>query len=132
MKKAVLTISFLCLFASLKSFAQTGQICFIRSTGTTGSAVNMSVYIDDSLACKLKNKSYSLHDVPAGEHTVSAISGGLASKRKMPFKVTVADGKISYINVINMDNTTTEEVTENTGSQKIKMLIQNTNCSRKK
>ncbi len=132
MKKTILTILFLCVFASLKSFAQTGQICFIRSTGTTGSVVNISVYIDDSLVCKLKNKSYSLHDVPVGDHTVSAVSGGLASKRKIPFKVTVADGKISYVNILNMSNIATEEVTENTGSQKIKTLIQNTGCNLKK
>ncbi|SHL90746.1 hypothetical protein [Mucilaginibacter sp. OK098] len=69
------------LAASLNVFSQdkTGQVYLIRSTGYTGSAINYRLYIDDQLVCKLKNKSFSVHDIGIGQHTVSVASGGISN-----------------------------------------------------
>lgn len=125
-----ITLLLLVFCCSTQLSAQSGQICFIRSTGYVGSAVNFKVFIDDSLACKLKNKSYSLHTVSAGEHVVAAANTGLGNKKKSaPFTVNVQEGKITYVDVIWANKVSTEEVTENSGIQKIKPLVQNTKCS---
>ena len=121
----------ICTFVSFKSFSQsnTGQICFIRATGYVASAVNFRVYIDDSLACKMQNKTYSIHTVNAGEHAISASNTGLSShKKSAPFKVTVEEGKITYVDVIWADNVSCEEITKNSAETKLKKLKQNTRC----
>lgn len=120
------TFKFLLLVAFLQTayfsaFSQNGngQVYLIRSTGYTGSAVNYSFYIDGVLACKLKNKSYSIHDLSAGEHTISVVSGGLSNgKKSTPLKFTVAAGKINYINVVSTESgyvnkITCQEITKN-------------------
>ncbi|KAI9463064.1 hypothetical protein F5148DRAFT_1313503 [Russula earlei] len=117
---------------SFTSYAQTktGQICFIRQTGYVGSAVNFKAYIDDTLACKLKNKTYSLHAVSAGEHTVRAQNSGLSSpKKSAPFKVTVEAGKITYVDVVWANDVSCQEITKNSAEAKLKTLKQNTKCS---
>lgn len=119
------------LFVSFTSFAQsgTGEICFIRATGYVASAVNFKAYIDDSLACKLKNKTYSIHTVPVGEHTVSARNTGLGSRKpSAPFKVTVEAGKITYVDVVWANDVYCEEITKNSAETKMKKLKQNTAC----
>ncbi|MDB5147854.1 MAG: hypothetical protein JWQ57_1874 [Mucilaginibacter sp.] len=101
------TIKFFAFFAfmlamSFKGFSQTktGQVYLIRVTGYTGMAVNYRLYIDDKLACKLKNKSFSIHDMAAGEHTVSVVSGGLSNgKKSAPLTITVVEGKVNYVSV---------------------------------
>lgn len=133
MKKAILSVMAVVGAITCTSvFAQskTGQICFIRSTGFNGSAVNFKVYIDDSLACKLKNKTYSLHAVPAGKHNVTSKNTGLGStKKSTPFEVDVKEGKITYVAIINNGKVYCEEITEASGARQIKTLVQNTRCS---
>jgi len=119
------------LFFSYNSNAQskTGKICFIRSTGYTGSAVNDKVYIDVKLACKLKNKEYSYHVVSVGDHTISAKSTGLSSgKKSNPFKVTVEEDKITYVDLVLSNNLAVDEITKNSADVKMKGLKENTNC----
>lgn len=127
-----LALFFLATSFYSKLYAQsgTGQICFIRSTGYVGSAVNFKAYIDDSLACKLRNKTYSIHTVPAGEHTVAADNTGLSTqKRSTPLKITVEEGKITYIDVIWANKVSCEEITKNSADVKMEKLKQNTKCS---
>lgn len=133
MKKAILSaITIIACVTCTSVFAQTktGQIAFIRSTGFNGSAVNFKVYIDDSLACKLKNKTYSIHAVPVGKHNVASKNTGLGStKKSAPFEVDVKEGKITYVAVINNGKVYCEEITEASGAKQMKTLVENKKCS---
>lgn len=133
MKKTILSvIAVIACITCTSVFAQskTGQICFIRNTGFNGSAVNFKVYIDDSLACKLKNKTYSIHAVPVGKHNVASKNTGLGStKKSAPFEVDVKEGKITYVAVINSSKVYCEEITEASGAKQVKTLVENTKCS---
>lgn len=132
MKKKNAFLLIICLLGLQAIHAQTktGQICFIRATGYVGSAVNYRAFIDDSLVCKLKNKSYSLHTVAVGEHAVTVSSGGLGSNaQSAPLKVLVEDGKITYVNLAWANRVSVEELTRNSGETKIKPLKENLKCS---
>ncbi len=104
--KAIKLFPLLVLFliTSFSTFSQTktGQVYLIRYTGYTGSAVNYSFYIDDTLTRKLKNKSFSIHDLPVGDHTVSVVSGGISNgKKSPPLKITVVEGKANFVSVVS-------------------------------
>ena len=125
------------LFAvSFSAFSQTktGQIYLIRSTGFTGSAVNYSFYIDGELTCKLKNKSFSIHDLPAGEHKVSVFSGGISNgKKSTPLKITVAEGKANYVSVVStqfgyVNKITCQEITQSSAEPILAKAKQKKDC----
>jgi hypothetical protein len=123
-------IAAMIVFFTSSLLAQDGKICFIRQTGYVSSAVNFKVYINDTLVCKLKNKTFSIHSVAAGEHTVSASNTGISDQRKSPpFKVTVTAGKITYVDVVWANKVTTQELTESSGKQKTTQLRENLKCS---
>lgn len=121
--KVIRLFSLLILFSTVSfgAFSQekTGKLYLIRVTGYTGSVVNYSFYLDDQLICKLKNKSFSIHDLPVGEHTVSVVSGGLSNgKKSVPLKITVAEGKVNYVSVVStqsgyVNKITCQEITLN-------------------
>jgi hypothetical protein len=138
------TIKFLVVFAfmlttSLNVFSQTktGQVYLIRFTGYAGSAVNYRFYIDDQLACKLKNKSFSIHDLPVGDHTVSVVSGGLSNgKKSTPLKITVVEGKANYVNVVSteagyVNKINVQEITQNSADPILAKTKQKTDCQTK-
>ncbi|RZJ52057.1 MAG: DUF2846 domain-containing protein [Flavobacterium sp.] len=127
------------LMISANSFAQestkTGQIYLIRSTGYEGSAVNYSFYVDDQLVCKLKNKHFSIIDIPAGDHNISVLSGGLSNgKKSAPTLVTVLAGKPNFVEVVSTqkgeytNKITATEITENSAKPILSTLTQKTNC----
>lgn len=124
------------LAASLNVFSQdkTGQVYLIRSTGYTGSAVNYRLYIDDHLACKLKNKSFSIHDIGVGQHTVSVVSGGISNgKKSAPLTITVVEGKANYVSVVStqsgyVNKITCQEITQNSADPLLAKATQNKNC----
>jgi hypothetical protein len=99
--KPLILLAFI-LILSFNVFSQdkTGQVYLIRATGYTGSAVNYRMYIDDQLVCKLKNKSFSIHNISVGEHTVTVASGGISNgKKSTPLKITVTEGKTNYVSI---------------------------------
>ncbi|MET4139603.1 hypothetical protein [Pedobacter sp. UYP1] len=126
----------LTLTVSFNVFSQDkpGQVYLIRSTGYTGSAVNYRIYIDDKLVCKLKNKSFSIHDIGNGEHTVSVVSGGISNgKKSAPLKITVAEGKVNYISVVSTQSgyankITCQEITQNSADPLLAKATQNKSC----
>jgi hypothetical protein len=128
------TLLFLFVFfnvISLATFGQapTGKIYFIRATGYVGSAVNFKAYIDDGLVCKLKNKTYSVHIVNVGKHTVSASNTGLSNQKKSKaFEVSVEEGKTTYVDVAWANDVLCQEITEKSAEVKLKGLKQNTKC----
>lgn len=113
---------------------ETGKIYFLRSTGFQGSAVAFKTFIDGEFVCKLNNKKYSVHEVPVGKHECSVQFGGKKSKEKAEkFEVLVEAGKITYVQLVFetgmlINNIYCEEVTENTATQKMKMMEEDTKC----
>jgi hypothetical protein len=96
----------ICIAFSLSAFSQTktGQVYLIRVTGYTGSAVNYRFYLDDKLVCKMGNKSFSIHDISVGAHTISVSSGGISTgKKSTPLKFTVVEGKVNYVSVVSTE-----------------------------
>ncbi|SDF50553.1 Protein of unknown function [Mucilaginibacter pineti] len=136
--KAIKLFSLLAFFltTSFGAFAQakTGQLYLIRHTGFTGSAVNYSFYVDDQLICKLKNKSFSIHDLAVGDHTVSVVSGGLSNgKKSPPLKITVVEGKINYVSVVSTqagyaNKITCQEITQNSADPVLAKSKQKKDC----
>ena len=130
------SIAALLLTLSFGAFSQTktGQVYLIRVTGYTGSAVNYSFYVDDQLICKLKNKSFSIHDLPVGEHTVSVVSGGISNgKKSTPLKVMVVEGKANYVSVVStqagyVNKITCQEITQNSADPILAKSKQKTDC----
>lgn len=135
------TIRFFSLLAimltvSFNSFSQnkSGQVYLIRSTGYTGSAVNYQLFIDNQLVCKLKNKTFSIHDISIGEHTVSVVSGGISNgKKSTPLKIIVAEGKTNYVSVVStqsgyVNKLTCQEITQNSADPLLAKATQNKNC----
>lgn len=128
--------SALTLIISFNTFSQSkpGQVYLIRATGFTGSAVNYRLYIDDKLVCKLKNKTFSIHEISTGEHTVSVVSGGLSNgKKSTPLKITVAEDKINYISIVSTESgyankITCQEITKNSAAPLLAKAAQNKNC----
>lgn len=111
-----------------------GQVYLIRSTGSTGMAVNYSLFIDGSLVCKLKNKSFSVHDLSAGDHTVSVVSGGISNgKKSPPLTFTVSKEKANYISVFSTQSgyankITCQEITINSAKPLMAKAKQKTDC----
>jgi hypothetical protein len=125
----ILTLSF-----SAFSQDKTGQVYLIRATGYTGSAVNYKLYLDGQLVCKLKNKSYSIHNISVGDHTISVSSGGISNgKKSTPLKITVAEGKINYVSVVSTqagyaNKITCQEITKNSADPLLAKATENKNC----
>ncbi len=135
------TIKLFALFAFLLTapfgaFAQTktGQVYLIRYTGYTGSSVNYSFYIDDKLACKQKNKSFSIQDLSVGDHTVTVVSGGISNGQKSaPLKITVVEGKVNYVSVVStqsgyVNKITCQEITQNSADPILKKSTEKKDC----
>lgn len=136
----LLSLTFFLLIGALGTSAQTktGQVYLIRSTGYTGSAVNYSFFVDEQLTCKMKNKSFSIHDLPLGEHTISVSSGGISTgKKSAPLKITVMEGKVNYVSVVSTqagyaNKITCQEITENSAAPILAKATQKTDCLTKK
>jgi hypothetical protein len=133
--KPLILLAFI-LILSFNVFSQdkTGQVYLIRATGYTGSAVNYRMYIDDQLVCKLKNKSFSIHNISVGEHTVSVASGGISNgKKSTPLKITVTEGKTNYVSIASTqagyaNKITCLEITKNSADPMISKATENKNC----
>ncbi|WP_316837319.1 DUF2846 domain-containing protein [Pedobacter nutrimenti] len=136
--KSIKFFAFLALMLTLSfnGFSQdkTGQVYLIRATGYTGMAVNYKLYIDGQLVCKLKNKSFSVHDISAGEHTISVSSGGISNgKKSTPLKFTVEQGEVNYISIVStqagyVNKITCQEITKNSADPLLAKATENKNC----
>lgn len=128
--KLIALLTVICFF-SFPSFSQTGEVYLIRHTGYVGSAINIRVYIDDSLACKLKNKKYSVHTLPVGKHTVSAQQMGLGSHKKSdPFEIEVKEGQATYVDIAAANRVYCQEITPNSATAVMKKVKQTADCTK--
>lgn len=117
-----------------KRVAQTAKIYFIRTTGYNGSATAFRAFVDDTLKCKLKNKSYSIHELAPGRHIISTQITGKKSKEKAErITIDMEAGKIYYVQMIYkigllVSNLYCQEVTENSAISIMVNLKENRNC----
>ncbi|NCD71155.1 hypothetical protein [Mucilaginibacter agri] len=129
---SVALLTFICL--SAYSQTPTGQIYFMRSTGYNGAAVNVRIYVDDQLVCKLKNNRFSIHDMAVGKHVVTVQPTGISNGKKSdPITVEVAEGKANYVNVVQRVSgyasyLSCEEVTQSSADNTLKKIKQTTDC----
>jgi len=119
---------------SAQSQTKTGKVYLIRVTGYAGLAVNYQFYVDGKLICKQKNKSYSVHDLSVGDHTITIKGGGLSNgKKSAPLKFTVAEGKTNYVSVVSteagyVNKINCQEITQNSATPLLAKAKQKTNC----
>jgi hypothetical protein len=140
MKTLKIISAILFLFAisfSANAQTNTGSLYLIRLTGSTGVAINYHFYVDGELICKLKNKSFSVHQLTPGEHTVSIGSGGLSNgKKSEPLKITVVEGKTNYVNVVGtqsgyVNKLSCQEITQSSAEPLLAKSKQKTDCEEK-
>ena len=99
MKASIVTI-FLLLFLTSLSAQETAEVYVLRKTGYSGSAVGSNLIMDGELLCKARNKRYSIHQVPAGDHSFQArIFGKKKMKKKSmePLDLTFEAGETYYL-----------------------------------
>jgi hypothetical protein len=137
-KTVVFTSLLIFLFSQLS--AQTSEISpgkatvyFMRSTGKIGHLEAFNTFIDDTIACKLNNNSYNVHQVPAGLHKFQVRANGKNAKHHTALNITLEVGQTYYIAVDLTDRAITAaifltEVTINTANKMLPKLKQDTNC----
>lgn len=119
---------------STQAAPQTGKIYFLRSTGYTGSAQGFTVFIDDTVVCKLNNKRFSIHNVASGIHSFSVQFAGKTSKEKAErIEINIEAGKTYYIQLIFQsgffaNNLYCQEVTENSAKTIMNKLTEDNKC----
>jgi len=63
----------------------------------------LPVFLNDSLICRLPNKTYSFHDVDPGTYSISADLGGKKPGPKTERKdIEIADGEILYFEMVGV------------------------------
>lgn len=120
--------------SSAATASNTANVIFIRSTGFNGSATAFTTFIDDQLVCRLNNKRFSTHAVPAGEHTFSVQFAGKGSKEKAErIKIKMESGKTYYIQLVFqpgllINNLYCQEVTESSANTILPKLKSDDQC----
>ncbi|MEP7319629.1 MAG: DUF2846 domain-containing protein [Panacibacter sp.] len=115
--------------------ANAGIVYFMRSTGFVGAAAGFNVFVDSSFVCRLNEKRYSVHYVPAGTHTFSAQFAGKKSKKvaeKVP--IEIEKGHTYYIQLVFqngafVNNIYCQEVTKNSANLIMPSLKEDRNYS---
>ena len=96
-----------------------GLVYFLRGKGHAGSATAFSAIVDDTLACKLNNRRYSVHEIPPGRHEFKAQFGGKKGKEKAEIAVIdIEAGKTYYIQMVMqasfwVNDVSAQEITRN-------------------
>ena len=135
MRIILLSFSF---FFSVMCMAQTennpsertenGTVFLMRSTGYTGSAVALNIFIDDILVCRLMNNYYSTHLIAPGVHRFSVQFAGKKSKNNAEkLEANIEAGKKYFIQLTFesgafVNNIYCQEITENSAKQAFKKL----------
>jgi hypothetical protein len=145
-KVTTLALSFLCSLIAASAFSQTtvaasgtaagatAKVIFMRSTGGQGALIPFSTFIDDKLVCRLNNKHFSTHAVPAGTHTVSVQVGGKEGSDKTEhITINAEAGKTYYIQMVSkvgllINNLSCKEVTEDAANKVLPKLKEDADC----
>jgi hypothetical protein len=110
------------------------RIYVIRATGITGSAVNMRIWVDSVVYCKIKNNRYAIIYVTPGAHNFYANTWD-ASKpnEKLALKMEVEAGKTYYMSMRMRERffenqMFVEEVTYNTAAPLLQKYKRDEKC----
>lgn len=99
-----------------------------------GALVPFSVFINDTIQCRLNKKSYSIHQVPPGAHRFTVQFSGKKSKvRAEPIVIDIEAGETYYIQLITQsglikNNLYCQEVTASSASTILPTLKEDTRC----
>ncbi len=75
-----------------------GEVVFIRCTGFAGSGIRYKAFLDDELACKIRNNRVVARKVAAGEHVFSVQAYGKKKKAKIAdTRIQVGPGERKYV-----------------------------------
>lgn len=116
------------------SAQETGTLYFMRKTGFSGTASAFSAFIDGELVCRLNNKRFSVHEVPAGEHTITVQFVGKSAKDKAePITVTVKSGEPAFVQMVLevraiVNNLYCQEITESSARPVLLRLKEDDKC----
>jgi hypothetical protein len=145
-KVTPLVLSFLFSILAVSAFSQTSvaaasttagataKVIFMRSTGGQGSLTAFSAFIDDQLVCRLNNKHFSTHTVPAGSHTVSVnVAGKTTTEKTDHITINAEAGKTYYIQMVSkvgllINNLSCKEVTEDAAQKVLSKLKEDSGC----
>jgi len=133
--KIVLIIVFAASSALLYA-QENAKIYFIRDTGFSGSMSDFKEFIDGKMVCKLDNKSYSIHEVSEGEHSVTYQANGKELNKhgeKTMITMKFESGKTYYFQMMFIKKFATvdftlNELTENAAKKLMTKLKEDTNC----
>lgn len=126
-----------CILFTAQSFAQDkAKICFIRNTGAFLALADFKEFIDGKIVCMIDNKSYTVHEVDAGEHSITWQSGKkeLAKEGKdMMVTMNLEAGKTYYFQILITKGfmsaaVSMNELTESTAKKIMAELKEDTNC----
>ena len=110
------------------------KVYVIRSTGHTGSMINLRLVIDNVMKCKIRNNRYSVVYVEPGTHSFNATTWDMPSAReKYAITMPVEAGKTYYMTMhikTKFLNTEIflEEITYNTAAKMLAKYKQDEEC----
>lgn len=120
--------------ASATAAGATAKVVFMRATGGQGAATAFSTFIDDQLVCRLNNKRFSTHSIPAGAHTVSVqVAGKEANEKGEHITINAEAGKTYYIQLVSkvgllINNLSCKVVTEDDAKTVLSKLKEDSDC----
>lgn len=109
-------------------------VYFLRETGYMGKAGAFKVFVDADYICKVSDNRFISTTIAPGTHTVSAQYYGTTIKDNVEkFEFTAEAGKTYYFTVTQVtgafvNNIFCEEITENSGKNKMKGLREDPDC----
>jgi hypothetical protein len=78
------------------SSSGTAKVYFIRKSGFYAGLVRSRLFIDSVRVCKYGTRKFSVHDLPAGKHTVDATSKNKSNKT---LEINLEAGKTYYFRI---------------------------------
>jgi hypothetical protein len=113
--------------------SSTATLYVMRSSGSIGGLEAFNTFINDTLACRLNNKSYTVHSLPVGTHQLKVRANGKQAKNLPPLSIAMEAGERYYVTVNVKHQAFTgaiylTEVTVNTANKILPDLKQDTHC----
>ena len=97
---ALNSLGILSTAAAQNQGGEQGTVYVVRRTGITGALNGYSIFMDGEFICKLNNKKYSVHQVPAGSHSFNVrFDGKNDRKDKEHLVVEIEAGREHFITI---------------------------------
>lgn len=141
MKKMIFLLMFNLAAGVISSYAQSDSaktgfatVYVIRATGSNGSAVNLRVYVDDEVYCRISNKHYSVLKIKTGTRTFY-VTDWVKPKPdpRLGLELPLEAGKTYYLKMAVKKRFLElqfyfEEITKNSGLPLIEKYPEDTDC----